>query len=202
MNDKRASGVGSEADVLARGSGTTIAGTTADAGDRRHSAPRALSGLLVALLVVAGLLALRHGMHHHSAAAKTVTSSGSDVAKVYDDTRRYDTLPGRTQLALPEVDGDQVAGSLPDLPGPSRAAAAHAAALILQRYCANPEQTRIRLVDEASAAESDGIRHGGGWWSVTVQTRSPASPPITMSLLWTDPSYSWTGSLRELVGCA
>jgi hypothetical protein len=203
MNHKRASGVVLEAGELTHVAGTVVAGTTAGADGRLPSAARALSCLLVVLLVVAGLLALRHGMHHPTAAAVTMTSSGPKIAELYDDTRRYDGLPGRTRLSLPKVDGDQVAGSLPYLPGPSRAAAAHAAALVLQRYCANPDKARMRLVDEASVGGLHGSQHrGGGWWSVTVQTRSPASPPITISLLWTDPSYSWAGSLRQLVGCA
>ena len=171
---------------------------------RRPPAKRALTGLLVVVLVVAGLLALRHGMPR-PAAAVTVTSSGPDFAElsVYDDAARYDGLPGRTQLALPEVDGDTLTGDLPRLPGPSRAAAVDAAALVLQRYCAHPDRTRTRLVDAVSATGWDGNRHrGGGWWSVTARTRSPVSSPITISLLWTDPSYSWTGSLRQLVGCA
>lgn len=204
MKHKRAPGVVLEAGGLARGARTTGTGPTAGAGDRRSSATRALSGLLAVLLVVAGLLALRHGMHHPAAAA-TVTSSGPQIAAlpVYDNARRYDSLPGRTRLSLPEVNGDQVTGDLPHLPGPSRAAAVHAAALVLQRYCANPEQTRTRLIDAASTTGRDGNgRRGGGWWSVTAQTTSPASSPITVSLLWTDPSYSWTGSLRQLVGCA
>ena len=203
MNHKSAPGVAPEGGVLTRGAGTAVPGTTAGADDRRPSAARALSGLLAVLLVVAGLLALRHGLHHPSGGAETVTSSGPNVAEVYDDARRYDGLPGRTRLSLPKVDGDQVAGSLPYLSGPSRAAAVRAAALVLQRYCANPDKARMRLVDEASVGGLHGSRHrGGGWWSVTVQTRSPASPPITISLLWTDPSYSWAGSLRQLVGCA
>lgn len=166
---------------------------------------RALSGSLAVFLVVAGLLALRHGMDHPTAAAVTVTSAGPQIAQlpVYDDASRYDGLPGRTRLSLPEVDGDQVTGDLPYLSGPSRPAAVRAAALVLQRYCANPDKAQVRLVDEASIGGLHGSHHrGGGWWSVTVQTRSPASPPITISLLWTDPSYSWAGSLRQLVGCA
>jgi hypothetical protein len=207
MNHKRAPGVVLEAGGFAHGARTTGIGTTAGADDRRPSAARALTGLLAVLLVVAGLLALRHGMHHPAATAEagTVTSSGPQIAAlpVYDNARRYDSLPGRTQLSLPEVNGDQVTGDLPHLPGPSRTAAVRAAALVLQRYCANPEQVRTRLVDVASATGRDGSgRRGGGWWSVTAQTRSPASSPITVSLLWTDPSYSWTGSLRQLVGCA
>lgn len=204
MNHKRAPGVVLEAGVLARQDGAATT-TTASAGGRRPSAARALAGLLTVLLVVAALLALRHGMHHPAAAAATVTSSGPEVAElaVYDDARRYDGLPGRTRLSQPELDGDQVTGDLPYLRGPSRAAAVHAAALVLQRYCANPEQTRTQLVDAASATGWDGERRrDGGWWSVTAQTRSPGSRPITISLLWTDPSYSWTGSLRQLVGCA
>ncbi len=163
---------------------------------RRSRAVRIGAMVLTGLLVVAGLLVLRATVPHRSADASPssnlTTGVGPDLAhtQIFDIPRRYDGLPGRVRLPIPQVNGDVVTGGLPPINGPSQAGASRAVHLVMQRYCAHPDRTHLRLVDGSS-----------GWWNAVGHVSAVGSAPIAVQVEWSSPSYIWTGSMRALVGC-
>ncbi len=186
MVHKRGAAVG----TLDRPDGEQEAGRT---GSIRRSRPmRVGTMVLTMLLVVGGLLVLRATVPEAHAGVAITNGTGPDVAhlETFDSARRYDSLPGRVRLPIPQVNGDVVSGALPAVKGPSRAGAARAIGFVLQRYCAHPRRTQVHLVDRST-----------GWWNVTGDVIGRNSVRLTISVEWSGPSYIWSGSMHELVAC-
>jgi hypothetical protein len=172
---------------------------TGRAGAIRHSPPlRAGAAIVTVLLVVGGLLALRAMVPDAQAEPSTTNAAGPDIAHIatFDVPHRFDSLPGRTRLPLPQINGDVVGGGLPPIDGPSRTGAAKAIGLVLQRYCAHPGGTRVRLADQSSgrwngpAPPTPGAAHCANW-SPARKSRS-AGPRRVTARCWTYAARGWS----------
>lgn len=162
-------------------------------------------GVRVAVVVVAAaaaLVLLRSTVHTGPSTVDRPVAQGSTAAPrpvAPLPTPPFDRRPGRTPIPAPAAAGDALSGPLPATGALGRPAAVRAAALVLGRYCLNPQGYAATMGPGRRGAAED-------WHHVDVLVfsleRSNSGPVQRLALDWDGRSaYRWRGSGTLLTGC-